>query len=74
MEDIFRNVKPYLGAEQLQRWKDIAPERAGSFPCLVYGAVWLARIEREGEMTTSIQCEWYGRKGCVSGLTHLNFQ
>jgi hypothetical protein len=50
VEDTFRNVKRHLGAERPQSWKDIAPERAGAFPCLAYGAVWMARVEREGEL------------------------
>jgi hypothetical protein len=71
IEDTFRNVKQYLGAEQPQSWKDIAPERAGAFSYLVYGAVWLARMEREGEKNASIQREWYGKKDCVSFLDAL---
>jgi hypothetical protein len=36
VEDTFRNVKQYLGAEQPQSWKDIAPERAGAFAYVIY--------------------------------------
>jgi hypothetical protein len=71
VEDTFRNIKQYLGAEQPQSWKDIAPERAGAFAYLVYGVVWLLRIEREGENTAAIQREWYGEKNCVSFLDAL---
>jgi hypothetical protein len=71
VEDTFRNVKQYLGAEQPQSWKDIAPERAGAFSYLVYGAVWLARGEREGERNAVIQREWYGEKDCVFFLDAL---
>ena len=71
VEDTFRNVKQYLGAEQPQSWKDIAPERAGAFSYLVYGAVWLARIGREGKKTAKIRREWYGEKACVSFLDAL---
>jgi hypothetical protein len=71
IEDTFRNVKQYLGAEQPQSWKDMAPERAGAFSYLVYGTVWLVRIEREGEKTAAIQREWYGEKDCVSFLDAL---
>ena len=71
VEDTFRNVKQYLGAEEPQSWKDIAPERAGAFPYLVYGAVWLARIEREGQKTATLQREWYEEKKCVSFLDAL---
>jgi hypothetical protein len=71
IEDTFRNVKQYLGAEQPQSWKGIAPERAGAFSYFVYGVVWLARIEREGQKTATIQREWYEGKGCVSFLDAL---
>jgi hypothetical protein len=71
VEDTFRNVKQYLGAEQPQSWKNIAPERAGAFSYLVCGAVWLVRIEREGEKTAAILREWYGEKDCVSFLDAL---
>ena len=71
VEDTFRNVKQYLGAEQPQSWKDIAPERAGAFSYLLYGGVWLARLEREGEKVASLEREWYEEKDCVSFLDAL---
>ena len=71
VEDTFRNVKQYLGAEQPHSWKDIAPERAGAFSYLISGAVWLARLEREGEKNATIQREWYEEKDCVSFLDAL---
>jgi hypothetical protein len=71
VEDTFRNVKQYLGAEQPQSWKNIAPERVGAFSYMVYGAVWLARIEREGKKNAAIQREWYREKKCVSFLDAL---
>ncbi|MDR1520678.1 MAG: transposase [Planctomycetota bacterium] len=49
----------------------IAPERAGAFAYLIYGTVWLARIEREGKKNTSIQRKWSGKKNCVSFLDVL---
>ena len=70
-EDTFRNVKQYLGAEQPQSWKEIAPERAGAFSYLLYGVVWLARLEREGEKVASLEREWYEEKNCVSFLDAL---
>ena len=71
VEDTFRNVKQYLGAEQPQSWKDIAPERAGAFSYMLYGVVWLARLEREGEEVASLEREWYREKDCVSFLDAL---
>jgi hypothetical protein len=71
VEDTFRNVKQCLGAEQPQSWRDIAPERAGAFAYVIYGAVWLARLERENEKTAAIKREWYTEKNCVSFLDAL---
>jgi len=71
VEDTFRNVKQCLGAEQPQSWKDIAPERAGAFSYMIYGAVWLARLAREGEENATTQREWYAEKECVSFLDAL---
>ena len=71
VDDTFRNVKQYLGAEQPQSWKDVAPERAGAFSYLVYGMVWLARIDREGKDTAAIQRKWYTEKDCVFFLDAL---
>ncbi len=68
VEDTFRNVKQFLGAEEPQSWKDIAPERSGAFAYLLYGVVWLARLEREGENTVCLQREWYQAKDSVSFL------
>jgi hypothetical protein len=71
VEDAFRNVRQCLGAEQPRSWKNISPERAGAFSCLVYGAVRLVRREREGEKTAVIQREGYGEKSRVSFLDAL---
>ena len=71
VEDTFRNVKQFLGAEEPQSWKDVAPERAGAFPYLLYGVIWLARLEREGEEVATIKREWYEEKNCVSFLDAL---
>lgn len=68
VEDTFRNIKQFLGAEEPQSWKDVAPERAGAFAYLLYGVVWLTRVEREGENTAHLQREWYQEKECVSFL------
>jgi hypothetical protein len=69
VEDTFRNVKQFLGAEEPQSWKDIAPERAGAFSYLLYGVVWLSRLEREGKVTASLEREWYQEKPCVFSVT-----
>jgi hypothetical protein len=71
VEDTFRSVKQFLCAEQPQSWKDNGPERAGAFSYMLYGMVWLARLERKGENVAAIQREWYGEKNCVSFLDAL---
>jgi hypothetical protein len=71
VEDTFRNVKQFLGAEEPQSWKDAAPERAGAFSYMLYGVVWLARLEREGDKTATMEREWYEEKTCVSFLDAL---
>jgi len=71
VEDTFRNVKQYLGAEQPQSWKGIGPERVGAFSYFLYGVVWLARIGREGQPTAALPREWYDHKSCVSFLDAL---
>jgi hypothetical protein len=38
---------------------------------LLYGAIWLARMEREGKENARTQREWYGEKNSVSFLDAL---
>jgi hypothetical protein len=38
---------------------------------MVYGAVCLARVEREDEKNAIIQRGWYGKKDCVSFFDSL---
>ena len=58
VEDTFRNVKQYLGAEEPQSWKRAGPERAGGFSYWMYGAIWLERISREGQKVAHLERPW----------------
>lgn len=71
IEDTFRNVKQYLGSEQPQSWKGVGPERSGAFSYLIYGIVWMARLEREGKKVAAIEREWYSEKEDASFLDAL---
>jgi hypothetical protein len=66
VEDTFRNVKQFLGAEEPQSWKRAGPERAGAFSYLMYGAVWLERIGRQGQEVAHLDRPWYKEKKAVS--------
>ena len=66
VEDTFRNVKQFLGAEEPQSWRRAGPERAGGFSYLMYGAIWLDRIDREGQTVARLDRPWYGHKTAVS--------
>jgi hypothetical protein len=66
IEDTFRNVKQFLGAEDPQSWKRDGPERAGAFSFLLYGLVWLERINRQGQQIASLDRPWYTDKTSVS--------
>jgi len=66
VEDTFRNVKQFLGAEEPQSWKRAGPERAGAFSYLMYGAIWLERIIQEGQPVAHLDRPWYTGKTAVS--------
>jgi len=64
VEDTFRNVKQFLGAEEPQSWKGAGPERAGALAYLVYGVVWLWYI-RHGHGSAADRLPdrpWYAGK------------
>ena len=66
IEDTFRNVKQYLGAEHPQCWKGRGPERAAAFAYFLYGVIWLWYI-RHGYASTSLPATpWYRQKATPS--------
>jgi hypothetical protein len=64
VEDTFRNVKQFLGAEEPQSWKGAGPERAGALAYLVYGVVWLWYIRHgHGSAADTLpERPWYAKK------------
>lgn len=68
IEDTFRNVKQYLGAEHPQCWKGRGPERAAAFAYFLYGLIWLWYI-RHGHASTALPTvPWYRQKATPSFL------
>jgi len=66
IEDTFRNVKQYLGAEHPQCWKGRGPERAAAFAYFLYGVSWLWYI-RHGHPSTMLPATpWYRQKATPS--------
>jgi len=66
IEDTFRNVKQYLGAEQPQCWKHRGPGRAAAFAYFLYGVIWLWYI-RHGHASTPLPATpWYRQKATPS--------
>jgi hypothetical protein len=62
IEDTFRNVKQFLGAEEPQTWKGAGPSRAAAFAYFLYGLVWvwfLTHGHRSQRLTVT---PWYPTK------------
>jgi hypothetical protein len=62
VEDTFRNVKQYLGAEHPQSWKGRGPERAAAFAYFLYGVIWLWYIRHGHACTPLFRTPWYRQK------------
>ena len=68
IEDTFRNVKQFLGAEQPQCWMGRGPERVAAFAYFLYGVIWLWYI-RHGHACTPLETTpWYRLKTTPSFL------
>jgi len=66
IEDTFRNVKQYLGAEHPQCWKARGPERAAAFAYFLYGVIWLWYL-RHGHASAKLpKMPWYRQKATPS--------
>lgn len=66
IEDTFRNVKQYLGAEDPQCWKGPGPARAAAFSFWIYSAVWLWYLQTQGTRRSWIPLPWYPQKSTPS--------
>lgn len=62
IEDTFRNLKQYLGAEQPQCYKAQGPEKAAAFSCFLYGLVWLWFIQNGQSNYKAPHRPWYQHK------------
>lgn len=62
IEDTFRNVKQYLGAEQPQCWKGLGPQRAAVFPYLLYGLIWFWYIRHSHSPLALALTPWFRQK------------
>ena len=63
IEDTFRNVKQFLGAQEPQLWRGKGPERAGAFSFFLYSLTWCwyLSVAYKGEQTWTTQ-PWYTSK------------
>lgn len=68
IEDTFRNLKQFLGAEDPQCWKGKGPERAACFSFLLYGIIWLWHIKHGQNAIELPDRPWYETKTSVSFL------
>ena len=62
IEDTFRNLKQYLGAEQPQGYKNQAPEKTAVFSCFLYGLIWLWFIQNGQACYKAPHRPWYQHK------------
>ena len=66
VEDTFRNVKQFLGAEEPQTWRGEGPEKAGAFAYLLYGVIWLSYLKHGPGSPAFPVRPWYPTKGTPS--------
>ena len=67
IEDTFRNVKQYLGAQDPQVWKGQGPERAAAFALWMYALTWAWYLDTQLSPTPLPLRPWYRHK------THPSF-
>jgi hypothetical protein len=65
IENTFRNVKQFLGAEQPQCWKGKGPARVAAFSYVLYGVIWSWYITH-GRRTPLQVLPWYPHKSTPS--------
>ena len=66
IEDTFKNLKQYLGAEHPQCWKGDGPRKAIGFACFIYGVVWLWYLRHGYDSKRLETAEWYPDKSTPS--------
>jgi len=71
IEDTFKNVKQYLGAEDPQLYAQHGPRRAAAFSFWLYSAVWYWYLKRKPSTMTWVSLPWYSRKAAPSFVDAL---
>lgn len=66
IEDTFRSVKQFLGAEQPQSWKHLGPERAVALAFWIYTAVWHWYLITHADRRSWTPTPWYPAKSTPS--------
>ena len=72
VEDTFRNIKQYLGAEQPQCWSGLAPERVCAFANILYSFVWLWYIQCGWKPGSIKSTPWYPSKSKPSFIDAIS--
>lgn len=67
IEETFKNVKQFLGAQDPQSWKHHAPERIAAFSFWLYSLCWGWFLMTESQRTSWLLRPWYAFK------THPSF-
>lgn len=71
IEDTFKNVKQYLGAEDPQLFARQGPQRAAAFSFWMYSAVWYWYLNRRSSTVPWIPLPWYTSKSAPSFVDAL---
>lgn len=66
IEDTFRNIKQFLGAEDPQCWKGDGPEKAATIAFFLYGLIWLWYLRHGHAEYQAPEREWYDHKQATS--------
>jgi hypothetical protein len=62
IDDTFKNVKQYLGAEGPQVYAQQGPQRAAAFSFWLYSMVWYWSLQRKSSTLSWISLPWYSAK------------
>ena len=71
IEDTFKNVKQYLGAEDPQVYAQQGPQRAAAFSFWLYSMVWYWYLQRKSSTPSWISLPWYTAKTTPSFVDAL---
>lgn len=71
IEDSFKNVKQFLGGQDPQSYKNLAPLRTASFSFFLYSLVWFWHIKNFASKQSWLSLPWYPQKTSPSFLDAL---